>query len=87
MLFRSGVINEFESETKKFGKQVWKSFIFVFFPAITSMILLLISFFKVISTMDIPLTLKLFIVFVIVFEMIMSNLSQKLKKELIAKNF
>lgn len=81
------VMNEFESETKKFAKHVLKSFIFVFFPAITSMVLLLISFFKIISTMDVPLILKLFIVFVIIFETIMSNLSQKLKKELISKNF
>lgn len=80
--FINSMIN-IDSENKLLRKLLLKAFIFSFFPALISIVFLWWGGYNIIVAMQVPFQLKLYIIFVIVFEIILTNFSRVLKKSLI----
>lgn len=78
-------IKEVLGESKKLKGQLIKSLVFAFFPALLSVVFLWWFFYRITVILNAPIELKLFMFFVIIFEIVLSNFSRALKKELINK--
>jgi len=78
-------MEDLEKENKSMKKQAVFGVLFAFLPAIFGIFFLYWAFYYVIVALNIPLEFKLYIVFVIIFEIVLSNFSRILKKQLINK--
>jgi len=74
---------ELEAESKRMKRELPKAFIFVFFPAVLSVVFLWWSFYRIFIIMNIQAQFVVYVIFVILFEIILSNFKEKLKKQLI----
>lgn len=78
-------LEKIEKESQNMKKQMAKAILFAFVPALLGVIFLWIAFVRILIDMNAPIQLVLYAIFAVMIEIILSNFSKKLKKELINK--
>jgi predicted neutral ceramidase superfamily lipid hydrolase len=78
-------LEKLEEESKNMKKQMAKAVLLAFIPAILGVIFLWIAFVQILIDMNAPIQLVLYAIFTLMIEIILSNFSKKLTKELINK--
>lgn len=78
-------IERIENENHNMKKQMTKATLFAFVPSVLSVIFLWWAFYRIFIDMNVPIQLVLYVIFIIIIEIILSNFTKKLKKDLINK--
>ncbi len=74
-----------EKEHDNIKKQMKKATLFAFIPSLLGVVFLWLAFYRIFVDMNIPVEMVLYVIFVVIMEIILSNFTKKLKKELISK--
>lgn len=78
-------LEKLEEENKNMKRQMARAILLAFIPAILGVVFLWIAFIRILIDTNAPIQLVLYTIFAVIIEMVLSNFTKKLKKELINK--